>query len=163
MSREFVYIVGERNSGKTKLFYKLTKGKEFETIPSYKNNLTRSLINTELKTFVDVTGDNHSKEEFLNNIVRAFRILLVVDGSAPNTFAATAELLYRISVSKAFQQNEPDFVIVLNKSDRVDYVGAKMFKKQLEDEIERIKLSRKALIEEKESEEDLLRVIFYII
>jgi hypothetical protein len=54
---------------------------------------------------VDVTGDNHSKEEFLSGISRAFRIVMVVDGAAPATFAATAELLYRISISKAFQQN----------------------------------------------------------
>jgi hypothetical protein len=32
-----------------------------------------------------------------------------------------------------------------------------MFRKQIEDEIERIKLSRKALIEDREGEEDLLR------
>ena len=32
-----------------------------------------------------------------------------------------------------------------------------MFKKQMEDEIERIKLSRKALIEDREGEDDFLR------
>lgn len=32
-----------------------------------------------------------------------------------------------------------------------------MFKKQLEDEIERIKLSRKTMMEERETEEDILR------
>lgn len=104
-SRDFVYIVGERNAGKTKLFYKLTKGKDFETVPSVKNNSTKEMVGNRVKTVVDVTGDNHSKEEFLSGISRAFRIVMVVDGAAPATFAATAELLYRISISKAFQQN----------------------------------------------------------
>jgi hypothetical protein len=63
------------------------------------------MVENRPKTIVDVTGDNHSKEEFLTNIGRAFRIILVVDGAAPKSFAATAELLYRISTLKAFQEN----------------------------------------------------------
>jgi len=33
-----IFLVGERGSGKTKLFYRLTNGKEFETVPSCVNN-----------------------------------------------------------------------------------------------------------------------------
>lgn len=156
-SRTFVYLVGERGSGKTRLFYKLTGGKDLETVPSCKNNVSPLVIDNQVRTVVDVTGDMHSKEEFLANIGRAIKIILLVDGANPQSFAATAELLYRISTSKVFQEREPDLLIALNKSERAEYVGEKMFKKQLEDEIERIKLSRKALIEDREGEEDFLR------
>lgn len=151
-SRTFIYLVGERNSGKTRLLYKLTGGKDFDTVPSCKNNVTPLVVDGQVRTVVDVTGDMHSKEEFLSNLIRATKIVLVVDGANTQSFGATAELLYRISTSKVFQDNAPDILIALNKSDRAEFVGERMFKKQLEDEIERIKLSRKAMIEDREGE-----------
>lgn len=106
-SRTFVYLVGERYSGKTRLLYKLTGGKDLETVPSCKNNVSPLEIDGRVRTIVDVTGDMHSKEEFLSNLARALKIVVVVDGANPQSFSGTAELLYRISVSKAFQDNSP--------------------------------------------------------
>lgn len=94
-----------------------------------------------------MTGANHTKEEFLARLGTALRVILVADGSNTKNIASTAELLYRISVSKAYQLNEPDLLIVLTRSNAPDFMGCTMFKKQLEDEIERIKLSRKAMME----------------
>jgi len=104
-SRRFVYLVGERGSGKTRLLYKLTGGKDLETVPSCKNNVSPLVIEGQVRTIVDVTGDMHSKEDFLSNIDKAIKVILLVDGTNSQSFGGTAELLYRISISKVFQNN----------------------------------------------------------
>lgn len=55
----------------------------------------------------------------------------MVDGANTGSFAATAELIYRIVANKEFQKNEPEFVVALNKKDKVEYVGGRAFKKQI--------------------------------
>lgn len=60
--RNNIFIVGDRNSGKTKLFCRLTNGKEYQTVPSCVNNKTEIEVAGRRKLLIDVTGDNHSKE-----------------------------------------------------------------------------------------------------
>ena len=61
--RNTIFLVGERNAGKTQLLYSLAKGNKVQTVPSIKNNATTYKLN-ERKTveLVDVAGSNHTKE-----------------------------------------------------------------------------------------------------
>lgn len=106
---------------------------------------------------VDVAGSNHTKEEFINNIDRSLAIVQVVDGTNAESLLGTAELLYKILISKSYQKNQPNHIIFLNKSDSAGFLGEKMFQKKLEDEMERIKLSRRTMVDEREGEEDNIK------
>ena len=61
--RNIIYLVGERNAGKTQLIYLLSKGAKAETVPSIKNNVTEYRLGERRSVeLADIAGSNHTKE-----------------------------------------------------------------------------------------------------
>ena len=93
----------------------------------------------------------------LSELPRFHTIVLTVDGCDSKKLSDAAIFIYRLLVSKKFQQDPCELVLFFNKSDERGFHGQEKLAKRIEDEIETIKSSRRNLPEENENEEDFLR------
>lgn len=135
----------------------LSRAKAFETVPSIANNHGKIELGRKTYQLTDFIGDNVSKEEIINEIARFHTLVHVVDGTDSKKLADVALFIYRVLVSKMFQREGCNYVILLNKSEEKGFHGIDKLVKRIEDEIETIKVSRKNQVEDNDGEEDYLR------
>ncbi|CAD8188670.1 unnamed protein product [Paramecium octaurelia] len=154
-----IFIVGDKNAGKTSLLYCLSnQNSSIQTTNSIEPNQTElAKPNNQSVIVVDVPGNNYQKEQFLNKIQEAKKIILVTDSSETSQIGATAAILYNILISIPFQKSKVPILIVLNKQDKEKAYKAPDFEMFLSREIEKIKKSRKAVQEQRENTNDRLR------
>ncbi|CAD8107652.1 unnamed protein product [Paramecium sonneborni] len=154
-----IFIVGDKNAGKTSLLYCLSnQNSSIQTTNSIEPNQTELVKpNNQGVIVVDVPGNNYQKEQFLNKIQEAKKIILVTDSSETSQIGATAAILYNILISIPFQKSKIPILIVLNKQDKEKAYKAPDFEMFLSREIEKIKKSRKAVQEQRENTNDRIR------
>ena len=83
----------------------------------------------------------------------------LVDGTDAKYLSDAAMFLYKVLVSKKYQNQECHYMFFLNKSDSSNFMGKPAAQKRLEDEMEHIKHSRINQGEENESEDDYIKVL----
>ncbi|CAD8108136.1 unnamed protein product [Paramecium sonneborni] len=159
-----IFIVGDKNAGKalpcciTYCFYLYKLSNQNSSINptnSIEPNQTQLVKpNNQIEIVVDVPGNNYQKEQFLNKIQEAKKIMLVTDSSETSQIEATAAILYNILISIPFQRSKILILIVLNKQDKEKAYKAPDFEMLLSREIEKIKKSRKQFKKKKENTND---------
>lgn len=128
-------MVGERGAGKTQLFIGLCGGKPFETVPSISNNTSTLQLGRRSYLICDYIGDNLSKEEVLSELPRFHTLVLTVDGCDSKKLSDAAIFIYRLLVSKKYQQDPCELVLFFNKADERSFHGQEKLTKRIEDEI----------------------------
>ncbi|CAK94581.1 unnamed protein product (macronuclear) [Paramecium tetraurelia] len=115
-----IFIVGDKNAGKTSLLYCLSnQNSSIQTTNSIEPNQTELIKqNNQSVIVVDVPGNIYQKEQFLNKIQEANKIILVKDSSETSQIGATGVILYNILISIPFQKSRIPILIVLNKQDK---------------------------------------------
>lgn len=131
--RNEIALVGERYSGKTQLFISLAEGKKFPSVPSIRNNKTEYSLHGKKLVLIDYHGDGISKEEIINRINEMYCIIHIIDGSDDATFSDAAMFIYRVLISKSYQNRNCNYVVFLNKKDHKNYMGLIKARQRLED------------------------------
>eukprot|EP01016_Furgasonia_blochmanni_P055981 TRINITY_DN9453_c0_g1_i1.p1 TRINITY_DN9453_c0_g1~~TRINITY_DN9453_c0_g1_i1.p1 ORF type:complete len:265 (+),score=39.35 TRINITY_DN9453_c0_g1_i1:165-959(+) len=154
-----LFIIGENGSGKTTLLYYLNNKTQIQTVSSIAPNEGKlKLTDEEKEKLVDVLeipGHHHMRSILHDRVAEAKAIVLVVDSNNRTTIPGTASLLYETIIDP---KKEANILIALNKQDLPGAKKAADFEDELTAEIERIKISRRAIRDDSEaSSEDFLK------
>lgn len=68
-------------------------------------------------------GDNLSKEEVINELPRFRAIVQVVDGTDSKKLSDAALFIYRVLISKIYQQQPCPIIIFFNKAEEKGFHG----------------------------------------
>ncbi|KMZ67913.1 Signal recognition particle receptor subunit beta [Zostera marina] len=150
-----VVIAGLSGSGKTVLFYQLRDGSAHQgTVTSMEPNDDRFLLHSESEKkgkknhvhVVDVPGHSRLRPKLDDFLPQSAGLVFVVDSLdfLPNCRAA-AEYLYDILTKAAVVKKKIPVLILCNKTDKVTAHSKEFIKKQLEKEIEKLRVSRTAI------------------
>jgi len=159
-----LFIIGECGSGKTSLLYYLENKTPQRTISSMEENEVR-LESTNEKgnkvelPCVDVPGHHHLRNIFFDRLNEAKGIILTVDSSDKSSLPGVADYLYKLIINPIYRNNEIQTLIVLNKQDLATARRINIIEEELANEIEKLKVSKRAIQEETE-EEDWLKQNF---
>eukprot|EP00250_Pteridium_aquilinum_P019162 c24324_g1_i2 orf=375-1157(+) len=150
-----VLLVGLSGSGKTALFYQLRDGSTHKgTVTSMEANVDRFILHSESTKqgkakpvrLVDVPGHMKLRAKLDEFLTEAGGIIFLVDAAdfMPNV-RAISEYLYDI-LSKAWVvKYKVPVLIVANKTDKVTAHSRDFIRKQLEKEIDKLRVTRTAV------------------
>jgi small GTP-binding protein len=159
-----LFIIGECGSGKTSLLYYLENKTNQRTTSSMKENdvsLSVPLSNggkTEIPC-VDVPGHHHLRNILFDRLNEAKGLIVTVDSSDKASIAGVADYLYKVLINPVFRNDEIPTLVVLNKQDLAASRKINIIEEELANEIEKLKISKRAIHEENE-EEDWLKQNF---
>ncbi|VVA99528.1 unnamed protein product [Arabis nemorensis] len=150
-----VLLSGLSGSGKTVLFYQLRDGSTHQgAVTSMEPNEGTFVLHTENikkgKTkpvhLVDVPGHSRLRSKLEEYLPRAAAIVFVVDALEflPNCRAAS-EYLYDILTNTSVVKNKIPVLLCCNKTDKVTAHTKEFIRKQMEKEIEKLRVSRSAV------------------
>ncbi|ESQ50565.1 hypothetical protein EUTSA_v10022817mg [Eutrema salsugineum] len=150
-----VLLCGLSGSGKTVLFYQLRDGSSHQgAVTSMEPNEDTFVLHTENtkrgKTkpvhLVDVPGHSRLKSKLEEYLPRAAAIVFVVDALEflPNCRAAS-EYLYDVLTNASVVKNKVPVLLCCNKTDKVTAHTKEFIRKQMEKEIEKLRVSRSVI------------------
>ncbi|XP_068648493.1 uncharacterized protein [Aristolochia californica] len=152
-----VLLVGLSGSGKTSLFYQLRDGTTHQgTVTSMEPNEGTFIMHSESAKkgkakpihVIDIPGHSRLRPMLDNFLALAACLVFVVDAVdfLPNCRAA-AEYLYDILTKAVVVKRRIPVHIVCNKTDKVTAHSKDFIRKQLEKEIDKLRVSRTAISE----------------
>ncbi|CAH8386695.1 unnamed protein product [Eruca vesicaria subsp. sativa] len=148
-----VLLSGLSGSGKTVLFYQLRDGSSHQgSVTSMEPNEGTFVLHAEntRKTkpvhLVDVPGHSRLRSKLEEYLPRAAAIVFVVDALEflPNCRAAS-EYLYDILTNASVVKNKIPVLLCCNKTDKITAHTKEFIRKQMEKEIEKLRVSRSAV------------------
>lgn len=157
--RSKIIISGLGTSGKTKLFYKLTRKLNIETITSF--SINEKLYSNEGDNFkiIDIPGHASFERDLISNIEKGTTILYLMNEENPKMVEESCQRLYNIFVTKKFQELECEIFFYLIK--REGHILTPItLERELEKEFKRIIFSKKS--QEYQGNEDSEDVKDYI-
>ena len=141
-----IVLTGLSGSGKTSLFYLLSKGDTPATVSS--TAIQRSTIETaDIKkgiTLVDIPGHENFKQDTIREIINSKGVIFLLDTKSRNNVYKSALYLYDIFINKQIQSKGIDMMIVYNNMDDRNSMNIGDIRVEIEKEIDRIRLSRRA-------------------
>ncbi|KAJ3223892.1 hypothetical protein HK099_000553 [Clydaea vesicula] len=147
-------ILGLSDSGKTTLFFKLTKDELVKTYTSRSENEGKLMMKTKKNkkkeiSIVDVPGHERLRFRFSEYLPITKGLIFVIDSTQQSQVFVRriAEYLYLILVNKYFQKFNMDLLILCNKTDLLLAVSKDKIKESLETELDHIRLTRTANVE----------------
>lgn len=154
-SSNTVLLTGLSGSGKTILFYQLRDGSSHQgTVMSMEPNEGTFLLHSETTKkgkvkpvhIVDVPGHSRLRPKLDEFLPQAAGIVFVVDAVEflPNVRAAS-EYLYDILTKASVVKRKVPLLLLCNKVDKVTAHTKDFIRKQLEKEIDKLRVSRTAL------------------
>ena len=145
-----ILLVGNTNSGKTVLMYRMVHGELVETVPSMKQTQVEVSCGagegaTKAKV-IDVPGHPRMRGLLPSFLPRAKAIVFVVDSSAVgDQVTAVAELLYEILTDEAVQAASPALLFACNKQDQRLAKAPEKICSMLEKEMTELQTTRASL------------------
>ncbi|KAK1287349.1 hypothetical protein QJS10_CPB19g01455 [Acorus calamus] len=150
-----IVLAGLSGSGKTTLFYKLRDGSSHQgTVTSMDPNEGTFILQSELEKnkkinpvhMVDVPGHSRLRLKLDEYLPQTSGLVFVVDALdfLPNCRAA-AEYLYDILTNTIVIKRKVPVLILCNKTDKVTAHTKDFIRKQLEKEIDKLRISRTAI------------------
>eukprot|EP00455_Lapot_gusevi_P031653 TRINITY_DN343_c0_g4_i1.p1 TRINITY_DN343_c0_g4~~TRINITY_DN343_c0_g4_i1.p1 ORF type:complete len:249 (-),score=66.22 TRINITY_DN343_c0_g4_i1:100-789(-) len=145
-----VLIFGPVDAGKTALFYQLKQGVFRETHTSMKENVDQfqpALLETkkaELR-FVDFPGHGSQFHRFGSYLADLRAAVLVVDSTELSKLADAARMLFSLLTNDKLIKRRCPVFVALNKSDLPSAHASDVVSKQLEKEIEKMRVSQSGL------------------
>ncbi|KAL6956786.1 hypothetical protein U1Q18_017095 [Sarracenia purpurea var. burkii] len=150
-----IVLIGLSGSGKTVLFYQLRDGSFHRgTVTSLEPNEGKFVLHSELSKkgkikpvhIVDVPGHSRLRPKLDEILPKAAGVVFVVDALEflPNCHAAS-EYLYEILTRAIVIRKEIPVLILCNKGDKVTAHTKEFIRKQLEKEIEKLRVARTAV------------------
>ncbi|XP_058091848.1 uncharacterized protein LOC131237849 [Magnolia sinica] len=147
-----IVLAGLSGSGKTVLFYQLRDGSSHQgTVTSMDPNEGSFVLHSESEMkgkikpvhVVDVPGHSRLRPKLDGFLPQAAGLVFVVDALdfLPNC-RAVAEYLYDILTKAAVVKRKIPLLIVCNKTDKVSAHSKDFIRKQLEKEIDKLRVSR---------------------
>ncbi|KAF8821568.1 signal recognition particle receptor beta subunit protein [Cardiosporidium cionae] len=150
---DLVLLLGQCGSGKTAIFLQLRNGHIRETVSSLIENKDGiKLLETESKPVevVDYPGHLRLQYGIYNLIPKSRCIIYLVDATDKSSIKPTAEHLYDLFTSSQLRAQPLPFLLACNKSDLHSARPPSLIKEDLEREIEKVRISRSALLEGQE-------------
>lgn len=152
--RDTIVILGLPGSGKTTLFYQLRDGTSYGgTVTSMEPNEGRFPLHSEVSRkgaravhCVDVPGHPRLRPRADDYIPQAAGLVFVVDALdfLPQLRAA-AELLYDVLTKWAVAARRVPLLLVCNKMDNITAHSVDFIRKQLEKEMDKLRVTRRAI------------------
>ncbi|CAN8271154.1 unnamed protein product [Cochlearia groenlandica] len=151
-----VLLSGLSGSGKTVLFYQLRDGSTHQGAVTsmepnegtfvFHNENTLKKGKTKPVHVVDVPGHSRLRSKLEEYLPRAAAIVFVVDALEflPNCRAAS-EYLYDILTNASVVKNKIPVLLCCNKTDKITAHTKEFIRKQMEKEIEKLRVSRSAI------------------
>ncbi|KAM2363345.1 hypothetical protein ACFX1X_002415 [Malus domestica] len=150
-----ILLSGLSGSGKTVLFYQLRDGSSHQgTVTSMEPNDGYFVLHSEKSKggkanpvhLIDVPGHSRLRAQLEDFLPQAAGIVFVVDALEflPNCRAAS-EYLYDILTKATVVRKKIPVLILCNKTDKVTAHSKEFIRKQLEKEIEKLRVSRSAI------------------
>jgi len=157
-----VLLVGLCNVGKTVLFLQLRDGKFRTTQTSMKENRDTFEVHSnhakegkrkKTITVVDVPGHQRLRSTLHDFLPTARSLVLVVDAvDFAEQTRPTAELLYDLLTNKNVTARKLPILIACNKKDLMTAVSNDYIKTQLEKEIDKLRITRKSVLDQGQDE-----------
>nr|AAU44447.1 hypothetical protein AT2G18770 [Arabidopsis thaliana] len=151
-----VLLSGLSGSGKTVLFYQLRDGSSHQgAVTSMEPNEGTFVLHNENNTkkgkvkpvhLIDVPGHSRLISKLEEYLPRAAAVVFVVDALEflPNIRAAS-EYLYDILTNASVIKNKTPVLLCCNKTDKVTAHTKEFIRKQMEKEIDKLRVSRSAI------------------
>lgn len=150
-----ILLVGLSGAGKTALFYQLRDGSTHKgTVTSMEANVDRFILHSEsikqekIKPvrIVDVPGHLRLRSKLDDFLTEAGGIVFLVDAAdfMPNV-RETAEYLYEVLSKAWLVMKKVPVLVVCNKMDKVTAHSTDFIRKQLEKEIDKLRVTRNAV------------------
>eukprot|EP00388_Colpodella_angusta_P000351 GDKJ01001301.1.p1 GENE.GDKJ01001301.1~~GDKJ01001301.1.p1 ORF type:complete len:216 (+),score=38.21 GDKJ01001301.1:31-678(+) len=149
---EKIVLIGTPDSGKTTLFYELF-GQTVETVSSLTYNQQKlELSNGVMVPIVDVPGHSRMRAIAMELLESATKVVFMIDSSEKQDIPIAAEFLFEILTSKFSERL--NLLICCTKQDlRGAARSPDVVIKDLQREIERLRNSRSALLEDEKAED----------
>jgi GTPase SAR1 family protein len=114
--RTKVILTGLSSSGKTKLFYKLTRNLNIDATTSF--TINEKVYEKDEDTFkiVDIPGHATFDRDMINNIEKGTTIIYLMNEEVENMMAESCQRLYEIFITKKFQDLGCEIFIFLVKT-----------------------------------------------
>lgn len=157
--RSKIIISGLSSSGKTKLFYKLTRKLNIDAITSF--SINEKVYSSEGDNFkiVDIPGHASFERDLINNIEKGTTIFYLMNEENSKMVAESCQRLYNIFITKKFQELGCEIYFYLIKKETQN-LSPILLEKELEKEFRRIIFSKKS--QEYQGNEDSEQVNDYI-
>jgi len=149
--RQGILLLGICDSGKTLIFSRLIHQQFNTTFTSIKPNAADYSVSAKNKKLkiVDLPGHERIRGQLLDEFKSMARgIVFVVDsGTLQREIKEVAEYLYTLLSDKTIASNAPPILILCNKQDLTFSKGAKIIRKQLEKEMNTLRITRAAALQ----------------
>ncbi|XP_005094006.1 signal recognition particle receptor subunit beta [Aplysia californica] len=149
--RQGVLLLGICDAGKTLIFSRLVHKGFKETYTSIKANSGEYAVPEKNKNLrvIDLPGHERIRGQLLDEFKSLARgIVFVVDsGTLQKEVKEVAEYLYMLLSDRTVSSNAPPILILCNKQDLTLSKGAKVIRKQLEKEMNTLRITRAAALQ----------------
>ncbi|ORY95370.1 signal recognition particle receptor beta subunit-domain-containing protein [Syncephalastrum racemosum] len=148
-------ILGTTDAGKTSLFTQLYHGQTRPTVTSMKENEGTFEAHNKKYDLVDVPGHQRLRYRYTDYLPVTRAIIFVVDSTTlARQVRFVAEYLYDVLAQKQVQSNHIPVLVACNKCDLITALPKEKIQQRLEEEINRLRTTRTAALEQQASEGD---------
>ncbi|KAI9467957.1 MAG: signal recognition particle receptor subunit beta [Benjaminiella poitrasii] len=153
-NRNSILLLGTSDAGKTAIYRYLKDGKKGPTVSSMKENEGQFTINNKIFDLVDMPGHDRIRYRYVDFLPITRSIIFVIDStSVSRQIRSVAEYLYDILAKPIVQKQRTPILIACNKSDMITALPIEKIKALLETEINRLRNTRTARVEQQEEDE----------
>ncbi|CEP14664.1 hypothetical protein [Parasitella parasitica] len=147
-----ILLLGISDAGKTAMYIlQLKNGKHQPTVSSMKENEGQITINNKA---MDIPGHDRVRYRFADFLPVTRSIVFVVDStSVSRQIRPIAEYLYDVLAKPIVQKQRTPVLIACNKTDMITALPTEKIKLLLETELNRLRGTRTARVEQQESDE----------
>ncbi|EPB81104.1 hypothetical protein HMPREF1544_12189 [Mucor circinelloides 1006PhL] len=153
-SKNTVLLLGISDAGKTAMYILLKNGKNRPTVSSMKENEGQITINNKMFELVDMPGHDRVRYRFADFLPVTRSIVFVIDSTkVSREIRPVAEYLYDVLAKPIVQKQRTPILIACNKADMITALPTEKIKLLLETELNRLRGTRTARVEQQESDE----------
>ncbi|CEG66945.1 hypothetical protein RMATCC62417_03436 [Rhizopus microsporus] len=153
-NRNAVLLLGICDAGKTAMYTLLRFNEKRPTVSSMKENEGQLVLSNKTYDLVDLPGHERVRYRYNDFLPVTRTIVFVVDSTTLNRqIRSVAEYLYDVLAKAQVQKNRIPILIACNKSDMITALPTDKVKLMLENEINRLRSTRTARVEQSEEDE----------
>ncbi|KAI8879968.1 P-loop containing nucleoside triphosphate hydrolase protein [Backusella circina FSU 941] len=154
-SKTTVLLLGITDAGKTAMYTLLRFGAKRPTVTSMKENEGQITLANKTFELVDMPGHERVRYRYAELLPVTRSIVFVLDSTTLNRqVRPVAEYLYDVLAQSVVQKGRIPVLIACNKCDMITALPTEKIKLLLESEINRLRGTRTAAVEQQESEGD---------
>ncbi|KAI9012101.1 signal recognition particle receptor beta subunit-domain-containing protein [Phycomyces nitens] len=150
-----ILLLGVSDAGKTALYTLIRFGKKAATVTSMKENQSSVTLGNKTFDLVDMPGHERIRYRYSEFIPVGRGIVYVIDSTTVSRqIRPVAEYLYNVLASLEAQKRKMPVLIACNKADMITALPKDKIQALLEAEINRLRGTRTAAVEQQNSEGD---------